>query len=160
MHKFDPFYYENLFYTYELNITEAEINQVLLLVKDDDTKEMKTTYNRLNVLNFPLLNNLKKQVTNILDKQKLLLTDNWAQLYNINHEHGIHSHTNSYYSGIIYIKGNKTNPTIFYSKTFNKYLHEFKENTMLLFPSYIPHEVKQLTKNEKRLVISFNTKYG
>ena len=51
MNSFDPFDYQNLFYRYKLNITEAEINQVLLLLKEDESMEMKTTYSKLNVLN-------------------------------------------------------------------------------------------------------------
>ena len=48
---FDPFSYEHLFHEYVLEITEAEVNQVLLLTKDVNTKDQKTTYENLNVLN-------------------------------------------------------------------------------------------------------------
>ena len=57
--KFDPFAYQNLFYEYKLEITDIEINQVLLLVQSRNTLEQKNTYNNLNVLNFPVLKNLK-----------------------------------------------------------------------------------------------------
>ncbi len=155
MNGFDPFDYQNLFYKYKLNITEAEINQVLLLLKKDNLMEMKTTYSKLNVLNFPLLKQLKKQITDILDKHKLLLTNNWAQLYNKKDNHGIHNHVGSTYSGIFYIQG--LSPTIFYDREYITYIKKFVKNELLLFPSYIPHEVKPLEFNEQRLVISFNT---
>tara|TARA_X000001388_G_C2137701_1_gene87453 strand:+ start:41 stop:538 length:498 start_codon:yes stop_codon:yes gene_type:complete len=158
--KFDPFEHENLFYKYKLKITNDEINQVLLLLKNLKSEEQLTTYKYLNVLNFPILKNLKKQVTDILDKHKLLLTNNWAQLYNKKNKHGVHNHPGSHYSGIIYVKGENASPTIFYSRNFIKYCHEFKNNTLLLFPSMTPHEVESLEKDEERLIISFNTNNG
>ena len=161
--KFDPFEHENLFYKYKLKITDDEINQVLFLLKSlkpGIVTEQLTTYTYLNVLNFPILKNLKKQVTDILDKHKLLLTNNWAQLYNKKNKHGVHNHPGSHYSGIIYVKGENSSPTIFYSKYFSRYCHKFENNTLLLFPSMTPHEVESLEKDEERLIISFNVDNG
>ncbi len=59
MSSFDPFKYQNCFHTYKLKIKAEEINQVLILVKNLNTGNQKTTYNYLNVLNFPLLNKLQ-----------------------------------------------------------------------------------------------------
>ena len=157
---FDPFAYQNLFYEYELEITDAEINQVLLLVKEIHNSQHNTTYDHLNVLNFPALKDLRNQIIFILDSYKLQLRNNWAQLYNDGDSHGIHTHPSSMYSGIIYLKGNNPSPTIFYDNVFNTYVYEFKKNTLLLFPSHIPHEVKELSKDENRLIISFNTWKG
>ena len=155
--KFDPFEYENIFYEYEVKISNEEIKQIFLLVKKRHNNDQYTTYNNFNVLNFPILKNLKKQVTDILDDHKLLLNNNWAALYNKGDNHGIHNHFNSIYSGIIYLEGKKPSPTIFYSKEFSKYFHNFTKNTILLFPSTVPHEVEALKKDEGRLIISFNT---
>ena len=155
--KFDPFDYQNLFYEYELKITVDEINQTLILLKNINTPHQKTTYLHLNILNFPILKNLKKQIIDILNKKNLLLQDNWAQLYNNNNKHIIHNHYGSVYSGIIYMNGLEPSPTVFYDSLFNTYNHNFKKNTLLMFPSMIPHEVKKLKKNEQRLIISFNT---
>ena len=161
--KFDPFEHENLFYKYKLKITDDEINQVLFLLKSlkpGIVTEQLTTYTYLNVLNFPILKNLKKQVTDILDKHKFLLRNNWAQLYNKKNKHGVHNHPGSHYSGIIYVKGENSSPTIFYSKYFSRYCHKFENNTLLLFPSMTPHEVESLEKDEERLIISFNVDNG
>lgn len=152
---FDPFSHEHLFHEYVLEITEAEVNQVLLLTKDVNTKDQKTTYENLNILNFPVLKKLKKQITDILDKHSLLLTDNWAQLYNKKNSHGVHTHGGSVYSGIFYIQG--SSPTIFYDRDYESYAKKFIKNELLLFPSWIPHEVKPLEIDEQRLIISFNT---
>lgn len=158
--KFDPFEYQHAFYEYSLKINDAEVNQVLVLSKERQNEHHGTTYNHFNILNFPVLKNLKKQITDILDGHKLLLANNWSQLYNKGNNHGIHTHSNSVYSGIIYLIGEDPSPTIFYDNDFNTFTNKFKKNTLLMFPSNIPHEVKQLKKDEERLVISFNTLEG
>ena len=157
MKKFDPFLYEHLFYEYKVKITTDEINQALILLKNINTNNQKTTFDYLNILNFPIFKKFKKQITDILDKHNLVLTNNWAQLYNSNNKHIIHTHYGSVYSGIIYINGLKPSPTIFYDSLFNMYNHKFKKNTLLMFPSMTPHEVKSLKTDEQRLIISFNT---
>jgi len=158
---FDPFPHEHLFYEYTLDISDHEIDQILLLFKYQsvDSIEQLTTYKSLDVLNLPLLKNIKQQIDNILHEHNLLLDNNWAQLYNKDSFHGIHNHYGSIYSGIIYLKGSNPSPTIFHSRFLeNFYSHTFKKNNLLLFPSMVPHEVRQLKKDEERLVISFNTK--
>ena len=155
--KFDPFSYQNLFYKYTLKISKNEINQILYLLKPKQLNVIKqaTTFNYLNILNFPILKDLKKQITNILDKHKLLLKNNWAQLYNSENYHDIHNHSGFEYSGIIYING--SSPTIFYDRQYLTYINKFVKNQLLLFPSWIPHEVKSLKTDEQRLIVSFNT---
>lgn len=155
MSSFDPFKYQNCFHTYKLKIKAEEINQLLILVKSVITGDQKSTHHYLNVLNFPLLKKLKKQITDILDKHNLFLTDNWAQLYNKKNNHSVHIHEGSVYSGIFYIQG--SSPTIFYDRNYAIYVKKFIKNELLLFPSWIPHEVKPLEIDEQRLIISFNT---
>ena len=158
--KFDPFAYEHLFYEYKIQITDDEVSQILFILKNKnlDSARKFTTFQYLNVLNFPILKNLRKQITNILDQHNLLLTNNWAQLYNKQNQHDIHNHYGSIYSGIIYIKGEDPSPTVFYnSRNLDQYCHKFKKNTLIMFPSMIAHEVKKLERNEERLIISFNT---
>ena len=157
MKKFDPFYYENCFYKYKIKININEINQTILLLKSVKKTEQTTTYKLLNVLNFPVLKNLKLQITEILNLKNLLLTNSWAQLYNKGDKHSVHTHPNSVYSGIIYLNSKKSSPTVFYDRNFNKYFHQSKKNTLILFPSHIPHGVEPLNKDEQRLIISFNT---
>jgi len=152
---FDPFEYQNTFYEYDLDISVEEINQILFLVKDVQTNEQKNTYEYLNILNFPILKNLKQQIITTLDSHELFLRNNWAQLYNKNDAHDVHTHLGSDYSGIIYIQGES--PTLFYDRSFSSYSYKFKKNKLLLFPSHIPHQVKRLDSNEERLVVSFNT---
>jgi hypothetical protein len=54
------------------------------------------------------------------------------------------------------VSGKNASPTTFYNRFFNRYKHEFKKNTLLLFPAWIPHQVERLKKDEERLIISFN----
>ena len=155
--QFDPFKKQNSFYKFTLKITKNEINQVLLLVKSRPTIEQKTTYNYLNILNFPILTNLKEQIISILNRKKLILKNNWAQLYNKKNLHCVHIHTKSDYSGIIYIQGKS--PTVFYNQNFFEHFEHFEDNKMILFPSWVPHEVRPLESDEDRLIISFNASY-
>jgi len=155
---FDPFDYQNFFHEYKIKSTKDEINQIIFLLKSNkDYEEQKTTFNNLNVLNFPILKNLRSQVIKILELHNLLLGDNWAQLYNKFNKHSIHTHPYSDYSGIIYLNPDKPSPTIFYDNFFKKYYYQGAKDIMLLFPSHIPHEVESLNKNEERLIISFNS---
>ena len=155
--QFDPFERQNSFYKYDIKISKEEINQILILVKSKNTPDQKTTFESLNVLNFPLIKNLREQVISILDKKKLILRNNWAQLYNKNNQHTVHNHPSSVWSGIVYLNPSVASPTIFYDREFRHYTHAFTKNQFLLFPSYIPHEVARVNKDEQRLIISFNT---
>ena len=159
VHKFDPFESINLFYTYNLNIEEFIKQQLLILLAREDSREtsQKTTFYLHNILSFPILKNLRDQIISIIETHNLFLGNSWCQFYNKNDGHPIHIHGESKYSGIIYIDGNEASSTTFYNKNFNTYQHTFKKNSLLLFPSWIPHEVKKLKKDEQRLIISFNT---
>jgi hypothetical protein len=159
MHRFDPF--DQSFYEYELEISEQEIAQVETMLKSINKTNnftMKTTFDSINVLSLPLLKNLREQIIKILNDHNLLLDNNWAQLYNENESHPLHSHGLEGKSGILYLKSNATQETIFYSPAFDPYVHYFKKNHLLLYPSHIPHEVKSLKTNESRLIIAFNTR--
>lgn len=155
---FDPFQEQNLFYKYKLQVSQEEIDQILLIINNQRFKNNNqlSTYYTLNILNFPILKNLKNQIITILDNYNLYLENNWVQLYNKEDSHGVHTHTKSHISGILYLCDKGTSTT-FYDREFNTYENNVEKNTLILFPSWIPHEVKKLTTNEKRLVISFNT---
>ena len=156
---FDPFSKQNSFYKYKIKVTKEEINQIMIIIKNKKFKkdlQSNTYINNLNILDFPLLKNIKTQIIKILDEYNLYLTNNWAQFYNKNNSHAIHTHDNSCLSGILYLT-NKGSPTIFYDRSFCPYENKVEKNILILFPSWIPHEVKPLKNDEERLVISFNT---
>jgi hypothetical protein len=148
-----------------LEVKQDEINTVHALLEDlpvnkehDYDLGQRTLYGECNILDIPGLVNLKKQITNILNVHNLVLSNNWAQLYNQNSQHTVHNHPSSVWSGILYLNPSKASPTIFYDREFKHYTHAFKKNQLLLFPSYIPHEVAKVDQDEQRLIISLNTK--
>ena len=166
--RYNPF--EDYFYKYRINITKKEIQQLLLFFKNNKNKaKQETTYNQINILNLPLLKNIKNQILLILDKHSLFLDNNWAQLYRKGDKHGIHQHGGSSYSGVLYVSGDGKDGTVFHHpiskiiESSNKKLktvvmEKFEPGVLILFPSYIPHEVLEQEKDNNRLIISFNTK--
>jgi len=160
----DPF--KHNFYTYDLDVTDTEINQVKNFLQDvkptEDMSYSLSSYSAINILNLPLLKNLRKQVTDILDEKNLILDNNWGQMYKTGHEHPIHTHAGSDYSGIIYLTktyDDSSSGTWFYDYYTQHYQFPFTEKTLLLFPSYFPHYVKAVFKDGYRIVISFNSIY-
>jgi uncharacterized protein (TIGR02466 family) len=174
--------FNDLFYEYNLDIKKEEINQIKLLLLQYENlqinidKEQLSTFYPVNnikthILNFPILKKLQEQVINILENHNLLLLNSWVQIYKKNQKHKKHTHTNSAYSGIIYVDGNKNSgKTIFYHPLRDRLLDydvnfvenfkpEFKINKLILFPSFIAHEVLEEKENSGRTIISFNTRF-
>lgn len=160
MEKYWPF--QN-FYKTTLDIHENEKKQIKYLMynfKETYDKNQISTYQNINILNLPILKNLKKQITDILDTFDLYLGDNWCQLYLKNQKHEPHIHNQSVYSGILYIDSEGTDGTNFIDSYSGIVFQEkFVKNTLILFPSNIIHYVNNQDKDNKRLIISFNTKY-
>ena len=173
--------FNDLFYEYNLNIKKEEIDQIKLLLlqhekliinKDNQLNTYHPINNlRTNILNFPILKELKKQIIDILNLHKLFLGNSWAQIYKKKQKHKKHTHSNSAYSGIIYVDGDKNSgKTIFYHPLRDRLVDydinfveifkpEFKINKLILFPSFIAHEVLEEKKNSGRTIISFNTRF-
>lgn len=170
MEKFNPF--NDWFFKTNLEVSEQEKEQIEVLLKGVNScfkvknNQPLTSYEQPNILDFPVMKNLKEKITNILEPLNLALNNSWAQSYIQNKGHNPHTHYGSVYSGILYVIG-KENSTIFLhplsgnvgcSERFNSnYKHPIKENTLLLFPSFITHYVEKHTFNSRRIVISFNT---
>lgn len=157
LEKYWPF---QSFYKTKLKILNEEKEQIKYLTynyKDTSDEDHVTTYNRLNILNFPLLKNLKKQITDILDQKELVLSLSWSQLYLKNHKHKPHTHLGSFYSGVIYVDGNGSDGTCFVDSLGNIYQEKFEKNVLILFPSQILHYVEPQNEDNGRLIISFNS---
>lgn len=101
----------------------------------------------------------------------------WININGFKDHNKLHSHPNSLFSGVYYVKtpdkcGNIIfeNPShdiiehTYYSTKFNGYnsfnstthWQEAKENTLYVFPSWLKHRVEPNLSNEKRISISFN----
>ena len=80
--KFWPF--DDSFYKTKVYISEDEKKQIKLFLdnfKNSRDPDQTTTFEKINILNLPMLKDLKKQITDILDSLDLLLADNGAKQY-------------------------------------------------------------------------------
>ena len=75
MSSFDPFEKYNLFYKYKINITKEELEQIFIIVKSKKfgNQQNTSTYLALNILNLPLLKNIRKQIIIIIKNIRLLI---------------------------------------------------------------------------------------
>jgi uncharacterized protein (TIGR02466 family) len=162
--------FEEYFYKYKINITKKEIQQLFFFLENNKNREeQETTYNQINILNLPLLKDIKDQIIFILEKHNLFISNSWAQLYKKGDKHRIHNHGGSVYSGVLYVNGRGKDGTAFHHpmskmiESFHKnfktiVMTKFEPGVLILFPSYIPHEVVEQKEENNRLIISFNTK--
>ena len=136
-----------------------EINKIKLK-KDDNVPDMNLTsyYNR----NISFDNFIKNKLLNVFKKYNLTLKDSWVQKYKLNGYHNLHSHNIYGKSFVWFIKGNKnSSPLYFYDVGYpvintNKSIKiNFVPGTLVIFPGFIPHEVRP-NKNNNRLIVSGN----
>lgn len=98
-----------------------------------------------------------------------LILDYWVQDYKDNHYHSRHNHPLSLISGIYWVRANKyaSKLRIYSPNPYDSFPLEFKQNffditpkkgLLILFPSYIYHEVLINSSNSIRTTIAFNLK--
>ena len=126
-----------------------------------------------NIKNF-LGESVNKFTINVLNsKQRLVITQCWANRNPKGSRHHEHVHPNSIISGVMYFQINEKLPPIQFAKTNQdgikldpvKYNHVNSESFMLpckpgeliLFPSSLKHSVPINQGDEDRISISFNT---
>ena len=126
-----------------------------------------------NIKNF-LGESVNKFTTDVLNsKQRLVITQCWANRNPKGSKHHEHVHPNSIISGVMYFQINEKLPPIQFSKDRQdgmklnpeKYNHVNSESFMLpckpgeliLFPSSLKHSVPINQGDEARISISFNT---
>ena len=126
-----------------------------------------------NIKNF-LGESVNKFTTNVLNsKQRLVITQCWANRNPKGSRHHEHVHPNSIISGVMYFQINEKLPPIQFAKERQdgvkldpvKYNHVNSESFMLpckpgeliLFPSSLKHSVPINQGDEDRISISFNT---
>jgi len=117
---------------------------------------------------------VNKFTTNVLQsKQRLVITQCWANRNPKGSKHHEHVHPNSIVSGVMYFQINEKLPPISFSKDRQdgmklnpeKYNHMNSETFMLpckpgeliLFPSSLKHSVPTNQGEEDRISVSFNT---
>jgi len=126
-----------------------------------------------NIKNF-LKESIDKFTTNVLNtKQRLVITQCWANRNPKGSQHHEHVHPNSIISGVMYFQINEKLPPISFTKDKQdgmklnpeKYNHMNSETFMLpckpgeliLFPSSLRHSVPTNHGEEDRISVSFNT---
>jgi uncharacterized protein (TIGR02466 family) len=166
------------------NLTKSEldfiISQKSKIHKNIGNKSSNDTY----ILENKELVNLKKQILNFVDdhtknvlavdtkKVTPYITQSWLNFTNVNEFHHLHHHTNSYLSGVFYIKAKKDVDKIFFEKDMNYILHpeftEFNINNsnswwlpvetgeIILFSSKLKHFVEKVEKTDERISLAFN----
>ena len=117
---------------------------------------------------------VNKFTTNVLNtKQRLVITQCWANRNPKGSKHHEHVHPNSIVSGVMYFQINEKLPPIQFSKDRQdgmkldpiKYNHVNSESFLLpckpgeliLFPSSLKHSVPTNMSEEDRISVSFNT---
>ena len=140
------------------------------------------------VLDDKAMSPVKKQIEKFLmeysketiahkDNCKLIITQSWCNYAGINESHHKHRHPNSIVSGVYYPQTNEDDKIFFYNDrmtrsvinvdklSYNQFNSETwwlptEENSLILFPSDLPHSVENRTTNEPdRISLSFNTFY-
>ena len=126
-----------------------------------------------NIKNF-LGESVNKFTTNVLNsKQRLVITQCWANRNPKGSKHHEHVHPNSIISGVMYLQINEKLPPIQFAKSIQdgmkldpiKYNHVNSESFLLpckpgeliLFPSSLKHSVPINQGDEDRISVSFNT---
>ena len=134
------------------------------LLRNEEFKNIKTF----------LSESVDKFTKNVLNsKQRLVITQCWANRNPKGSRHHEHVHPNSIISGVMYFQINEKLPPIQFAKTNQdamkldpeKYNHVNSESFMLpckpgeliLFPSSLKHSVPINQGDEDRISISFNT---
>ncbi len=117
----------------------------------DNTKEKQKFIKYINL-----------QLQSIFKKHNLTLKNCWVQKYLKNSYHSLHVHNTDESSFVWFIEGDKkSSPTVFYDVGF-PYINtnqsisfKFIPGTLLIFPGFLPHEVRP-NKNNNRLIVSGN----
>ena len=103
----------------------------------------------------------------------LYITQSWLNFTTKEQFHHRHSHPNSFYSAVLYLKATEEDNITFYHPTYtnsyeilsnhyglyNSSLWQIpvKDNLLLIFPSTLPHSVSILKHDNLRASLSFNT---
>ncbi len=159
---------------------DAILNQTNNLVINDGNKYSKNTY----ILNEPDLKNLKEFVTQFINhylktvykpKHKLeaYVTQSWLNFSDFGDFHHIHSHDNSFISGVLYIQANDGANDILFHKpqisplkiiaddydimNSDSCLQAVQSKNIIAFPSNLVHSVRKSESKETRISLAFNS---
>jgi hypothetical protein len=170
---------------YVNNIKEPLINQqkdyLLGLPKISNTGNLRSESGW--IFEYPLFIELKKTIQQNINEYiqivypgsntEVYMTQSWANYTEPGQHHHIHTHPNSFISGIFYVNAVAGEDQVTFFKTerpaFNIVYNEpnnyntgqisvlVETGDLLLFPSNFQHAVQPTTSKETRISVSFNT---
>ena len=163
-------------------LTILEKKYLLNLSKKDNTLNKSSVSS--NVLDSSVMLDIKSFFESSLSKflqtiyqpktnVSLRLTQSWCNYSEKNGAHHVHTHPNSFISGVFYVQCNESDTITFYKslieksvsiipKTHNEHnsnLWSLRTNpgTLFLFSSDLPHSVIKVVGEKTRISLSFNT---
>ena len=171
----------------DMDTSSLENNDIEDIIKEGMNKNIGNSSSNNNYIFDKKLKKIKQfceqhikiyveQVINPKQKLNFYITQSWLNVTNPGGYHHTHSHSNSLISGVFYISNEEDDRIIFEhpnrkllemtsfefetSNVWNTYVvtSPCETNTLLLFPSWLNHQVKPNDKATKdRISISFNT---
>lgn len=124
--------------------------------------------------NFCLLE-INKYLMSVLNPEGSIspyITQSWININQKGDFHKKHKHPNSFISGVFYIETSESDSIIFHKTSewlfdiestevthlnCDHWHYPVKNNTLLIFPSYLEHEVPTKLNEGNRISLSFNT---
>jgi len=159
------------FYEIELDFNNSKIIDFLKNYKMVSDEMLTTYYEFKNILEEKELEDFKNHiythisvfVENVLKKERFILKDSWFQAYQENSYHPLHIHgiLEKNWSLIYYIQVSSTSAKTIMHMPGYPYAPEIKKSIipkkdkLVLFPSYLPHQV-ELNKDNSRIILSAN----
>ena len=170
------------FFQYDQKLSGTELDFILNLERRPNVGN-QTSVNSY-ILENEILKNLKTffelSLSKFIDEvykpeNKIFpyITQSWANFTQPQGHHHKHNHQNSLISGVFYVKLSKMAGRITFTENSHQLLYmkpreynEFNseswtyqvtENVLILFPSYLNHEVPNFVGDDERISISFNT---
>jgi len=170
------------FFNLGRDLTEKE--RTFMLEQPTHKNEGNTTSNNRNVLEDPVLADLKSFIDEGIDEYlqtvaapkfdvSLRITQSWLNYSEPGQFHHKHYHPNSFYSGCFYVNADPEFDKIYFfrdgyerikltTEKWNVYNSEswwlsVGTGQLIIFPSYLTHMVQTVEASETRISIAFNT---
>jgi len=145
-----------------VKVDKESLKQIkkIKLKKENNVPDMNFTsyYNRSSSFD----NFIKNKLSTVFKKYNLTLIDTWVQKYLKNNYHALHTHNAKSKSFVWFIEGNKNSSPLYFFDvgyplvdTNQSIIINFVPGTLVIFPGFIPHEVRP-NKNNNRLIVSGN----
>lgn len=118
------------------------------------------------------INQYTFEVCSFSRKDKCYITTSWLNITKPEQSHHVHNHPNSYISGVFYIDTLENDTLMFHSPFSTNFINigvngmgiypdmarqRVFDLDLVLFPSYLKHEVYRNKTKKNRVSISFNT---